>query len=312
MWMPQHFAKILRGRYVERIFRDCLDKTVAEAKRFPMGLSHYVFDVVTEDECGYVVRIARPERKAELESGLYWQEKLAKAGVPLPRLFHTGEIEGYPFAVYERLPGADLEEVYPVLSTEARKRVAHAVADIQCRIHGLDDPWFESTLTWPDVLAVILNRSEREIISMGLCDQHYVGLVRERIHKYGDYMVEVKPVPFLYDTSVRNVIVHHERVRGIVDVDEMWFGDPLLTIGRGKTLLLLMRQDTDYITYWCEYLSLSEFQIKMVNLYALLYCVRFMGTLGQKLNGNPSVQTDAGNIALVESVTRELLRVVDS
>ena len=96
------------------------------------------------------------------------------------------------------------------------------------------------------------------------------------------------------------------------DVDEMWFGDPLLTIGRGKTLLLLMQQDTDYITYWCEYLSLSEFQIKMVNLYALLYCVRFMGTLGQKLNGNPSVQTDAGNIALVESVTRELLRVVDS
>jgi hypothetical protein len=100
-------------------------------------------------------------------------------------------------------------------------------------------------------------------------------------------------------------------VSGIVDVDEMWFGDPLLTIGRGKTLLLLMRQNTDYVTYWCEHLALSEFQLKMVDLYTLLYCVRFMGTMGQTLNGNRSVQTNAENIGLLESVAQELLEVVD-
>lgn len=308
--MPQHFTRIMKGRYVERVCQDYLGKTVTAANRFPMGLSHYVFDVVTEDQCAYVVRLARPERKAELENGLYWQRKL-EVGVPLPRLFHTGEIEGYSFAIHERLPGADLEEVCGSLSAETRKDVAQAVAEIQEKIHGLDDPWFANALKWPDVLQVILNRSEREIIAMGLCDRHYVDLTRERIHEYGDYLAEVEWVPFLYDTSVRNVIVHNESVNGIVDVDAVWFGDPLLAVGRGKTLLLLMQQDTDYITYWCEYLGLSEFQLKVVDLYALLYCVRCMGTMGQTLNGNPSVQTDAENIGLLESAARELLGILD-
>jgi aminoglycoside phosphotransferase (APT) family kinase protein len=302
----------MKGRYVERVFQDHLGKTVTEVNRFPMGLSHYVFDVVTEDKPGYVIRLARPERKAELENGLYWQKKLEEIGIPLPKLFHTGEVEGYFFVIHERLPGADLEEVYGLLSTEIRKGIAQAVADIQRMVHDLDDPWFENALKWPDVLEVILNRSEREIIAVGLCDRHYVDLIRGRIHQYGDYLTKVESVPFLYDTSVRNIIVHNERVSGIVDVDEVWFGDPLLMIGRGKTLLLLMQEDTDYITYWCEYLGLSDFQLKIVDLYALLYCIRFMGTMGQTLNGNPSIQTNAENIGLLESAARELSGVLDS
>jgi hypothetical protein len=85
-------------------------------------------------------------------------------------------------------------------------------------------------------------------------------------------------------------------------------GDPLLVVGRAKTLLLLMRQSTDYVSFWCEHWRLSAFQIKVVDLYALLYGVRFMGTLGQELNGNPNVQTDPGNAELLKSVTRELLK----
>jgi hypothetical protein len=38
--------RFLRGRYVERIFEDYVGKKVAKAKRFLMGLTHYVFDVV--------------------------------------------------------------------------------------------------------------------------------------------------------------------------------------------------------------------------------------------------------------------------
>jgi hypothetical protein len=68
-----------------------------------------------------------------------------------------------------------------------------------------------------------------------------------------------------------------------------------------------MRQNTDYIEYWSNHWSLSDFEMKLVDLYALLYCVRFMGTLGQKFNGNPSVQTDITNAQHLESITTGLL-----
>jgi len=206
------------------------------------------------------------------------------------------------------LPGDDLEEIYPVLSAKARKRIAQSVADIQQKIGELDPSNFVNSPKWGEVLQRILRRSEREILRSRLFERHYVDFARIEISKFEGYFEDVKPVAFLYDLNIRNVIVHNERVSGIIDVDEVWYGDPLLAIGRGKTLLLLMRQDTDYIEYWIRYWDLSEFQMKLVDLYALLYCVRFMGTLGQRLNGNSSVQTDISNAQHLESIMVEFLK----
>ena len=305
--MPLHVERIEARRYIERIVEDGLGKKVSQAERFALGLSHYVFDVITEDEDTYVVRIARPERRSELEDGLYWQARLEPLGVPLPSLYHAGEIEGYSFAIHQRLPGADLEAIYPGLSAETRRRIARRVTEIQHRIHTLEDGRLRVALPWPDMVQHILKRSELEIGQQGCFDLSYVDRVRRTLGRYETYLAAISPVAFLYDASVRNVIVYQEKVSGVIDVDEVWYGDPLLAVGRGKTLLLLMEQETDYITYWAEWLNLSEFQLKVIDLYALLYCVRFMGTLGQRLNGNKSVQTDPAKAGLLEELTQGFL-----
>ena len=307
--MPLHLERIEANRYIERIFGESLGKKVSQVERFALGLTHYVFDVVTEDEDTYVVRIARPERRSELEDGLYWQAKLQPLGVPLPRLYQNGEIEGYPFAIYQRLPGADLETVYPDLSPATRRRIAQRVAEIQQTTHTLDDWRLQAAAPWPEMLQRILNRSEREISQQDWNGLGYVDRVRQTLGRHEAYLAAVRPVAFLYDASVRNVIVSQERVSGVIDVDEVWYGDPLLAVGRGKTILLLMEQETDYITYWAEWLNLSEFQLRIIDLYALLYCVRFMGTLGQQLNGNKSVQTDPTKAGLLEELTQDFLGV---
>jgi aminoglycoside phosphotransferase (APT) family kinase protein len=241
---------------------------------------------------------------------LYWQARLEPLGLPLPRLYHNGEIESYPFAVYQRLSGVDLEAIYPGLSPETRRRIARCVTEIQQRIHILDDGRLRAALPWPDMVQHILKRSELEIGWQGCCDLSYVDRLRQTLARYEAYLAAISPVAFLYDAGVRNVIVYQEKVSGVIDVDEVWYGDPLLAIGRGKTLLLLMEQETDYITYWAEWLNLSEFQLKVIDLYALLYCVRFMGTLGQRLNGNKSVQTDPTKAERLEELAQDYLDVV--
>ena len=76
-------------------------------------------------------------------------------------------------------------------------------------------------------------------------------------------------------------------------------------------MLLAMRQDTDYIDHWCACLELDPDARRAVDFYALVYCVRFMGTAGQRLNGNYSIQTDPSNLGVLEGTARKLLANLD-
>ncbi len=223
-------------------------------------------------------------------------------GIPLPEIYHTGAVNNHLWSVYERLPGTDLEDAYPSLSTLGKRDIAHAVAKIQQKVHLLDKHHFQRIYPWVDVIHTIVKRSEREILAVGLSKKKHVARVSEKIQDLLDYLHTVKPVPFLYDLNVRNVIVKGGEVTGIIDVDALWFGDPLLAIGRGKTILLTMQQDTDFISRWCQFLNLSDLQLKMVDFYALLYSVRFMGTIGQNLNGSYSLQADPNIAHLLDKV----------
>jgi len=299
--------------YARIIIEDTLRKSVTAIKRFPTGLTHYVFDVVTKENVPYVVRIARPERRFEFERGIYWQERLESIGIPLPKIYHKGIVNNHPYAVYERVPGSDLENVYSSLSTQEKRDIANTVAELQQKVHLLGRQHFDNIDCWVDVIYAIVKRTEREILATGAGNnqKQYIDRVYQKIQENMSYFSTVEPVAFLYDLNVRNVIVKDSEVTGIIDVDALWFGDPLLAIGRGKTILLTMQQDTDFISHWCQYLNLSDFQLKIVDFYALLYSVRFMGTVGQKLNGNYSLQTDPNSAHLLSKIADDILARVE-
>jgi hypothetical protein len=72
-----------------------------------------------------------------------------------------------------------------------------------------------------------------------------------------------------------------------------------------------MRQDTEFINRWCETIELSAHEARIVELYSLLYCLRFMGTIGTKLNGNASIQTNPENARLFECIADRILSAND-
>ena len=71
---------------------------------------------------------------------------------------------------------------------------------------------------------------------------------------------------------------------------------------------MAMGQDTEFIKHWCDYIELSDQGMAMVEFYSLLYCLRFMGTIGTKLNENESIQTNPKNAQLFEQMADNLLR----
>ncbi|MCP4356857.1 MAG: phosphotransferase [Chloroflexi bacterium] len=154
---------------------------------------------------------------------------------------------------------------------------------------------------------MVLERTRRELLAAGSSHIHYLDLVYGQVENLSGYLAAAETAAFLYDLNVRNVLVNNGRVTGVIDVDETWYGDPLLAIGRGKCILLTMREDTDFITHWSQFLKLSDNQLTAVDFYALLYSFRFMGTLGQTLNGNYSLQTDPRTAPILTVIADKLL-----
>lgn len=87
--LPNHIQKSPDKNYVAEITRQVFDESVTNVERFTTGLCHFVYDVVTESEKNFVVRIARPENRAMRAGALYWYQMLKPQGVALPEIIYA-------------------------------------------------------------------------------------------------------------------------------------------------------------------------------------------------------------------------------
>lgn len=282
---------------VAQIVQRIRNESVLTVNRFATGSRHFVYDVVTESGQNFVARIATPENKESLLGAMYWYKLLKPKGVQLPNVLYS-DIDAigsrFPYLIIERLAGKDLGIVYPQLSNDDKKTLAGEMARIQ-EIAGTLPPGkgfgfvgsYESSCfqkAWIDVLYDSLDRSRKRIQTIGAADAQHVDRVAAKIGKYESYFSQVNPKCFLDDITTKNVIVHDGKLSGIVDVDCVCFGDNLFTIALTRMSLLNTGFDLDYIDYWCDAANLREEQREVLQFYTALFCVDFMGELGQVFN----------------------------
>jgi aminoglycoside phosphotransferase (APT) family kinase protein len=193
----------------------------------------------------------------------------------------------------ERLPGSDLGQVYAGLSSAAKQALAVRIAAIQRAVGALPMPRgfgfarsYEQAnaagkRSWAEVVAADITRSEERIRRIDRIEPRYVKRVRAVLTDDETYLQSVRPVPFLDDTTTKNVIVNQGTLSGIVDTDEVCFGDPLFTLGLTNVALRSLGVDTDYVGYWLDAIGASRQQRAIVALYSLVFCLGFMSELGQ-------------------------------
>ena len=278
------------------VFRSHFSDTISSVTRFPTGLCHYVYEIRTETGQAYVVRIASAATRQSLQGGLYWHPRLKAAGVPVPALYASSLDDPFPYMLLERLPGADLGQVYLGLSASVKQVLAGRMAAIQGAVgvlpmaHGFGFAYsYEHAdaagkRSWADVVAGDIARSEERIGRGGRIAPCYAERVRAAVSAYESYLKRVKPVPFLDDTTTKTVIVDQGALSGIVDTDGVCFGDPVFTLGLTNMALLAQGADTDYVEYWLDAIEASRQQREMVVVYSLVFCLNFLGELGQVFN----------------------------
>ncbi len=261
-------------------------------ERFHTGLQHYVFEARFVGRAPVVVRIASEHGRAAMIGAAKLSGLLRPLGVPLPQIIAAELNPPFPHLVLERLPGADLGNVVKTLPASRLVAIAAAVAEAQRLTAGTASaglygygvaPTDAPCETWSEVLESNLARSRTRIVAAGLFDLRPVDAVLELVMKARDELDSQPSVPFLHDTTTKNVIITPEGAfSGIVDVDDLCFGDPRYVVALTLASLLAAGGRPDYVNAWMKIAKLRDDRV--FRLYVSLFLVDFMSEHGQNFN----------------------------
>ena len=291
--------------------------------RFQTGSQHFVFDVETASGRRVVARLSRPEQVEAARSAVIWSNLLRPIGVPLPELLQADlsmKRLAYPVLLLERLPGEDLGAAYDHLTRAELYALSERLIAVQDTVMRLpegrgygyaaspDGPFPHPT--WRAVVAASLARSRARIRSAGIVGESVIDSAEAAAARFG-YLDRVRATPFLHDITTKNVIVHEGRLSGIVDVDDVCFGDPLLLIALIRMALWANGRDLAYVGMWLDIVRPDAEQCAALDLYTLQHCIDFMSELGQRFNRGEAA-IEPAYLARLRAIHAELVRRVDA
>jgi aminoglycoside phosphotransferase len=265
----------------------------ASIQRFSTGIGHWVYEARIAGGAVRVVKLGLASQRDDFVGAVHWSTTLRPLGVPLPELIAHGEHRGLPYLVLERLYGEDLACVYSRLSSSERKTIAEQVFEVQQAVATIPAPGGygfaripgdQLRSSWRDVVEASIARSRRRMEAVGAFDLHWADRVSRAAERFSAYFSQVPPGAFLDDVTTKNVLVHERRFSGIVDVDWVCFGDPLFTVALTRAAILNAGHIPDYTDHWCRLLGVMQEQCAAVRFYTALFCLDFMGEVGQVFN----------------------------
>lgn len=265
-----------------------LNQQIVDTRRLTTSNMNYVFAIETANS-NYVLRMTNAKYKHTYESAIYWQERLLPLGVPIVE-FIAHDLEGkfspYPAVLMYLIPGADLCNVYKQLSIDAKQSLAHQMADIFTKTdklpagttYGFIESYEQPTPynTWCDFLYARLKLCHASLAKTDAFPVDAMQQIDNIAKRLQSNLNSVPPKPFLWDASERNVLVYQDQVSGIVDVDNMCFGDPLFTLGLTYLGLEVLGCDNIYCDTWAELMHLDLQANLRLQFYRLFYTVWFM------------------------------------
>jgi aminoglycoside phosphotransferase (APT) family kinase protein len=265
-----------------------------KARRFTTGARHYVFEVEFANLPPVVLRIGSQSAQSEMTGAVHLSRLLKPRGVPLPAILAEDVTAELPWLILERLPGTDLGSVIARLSDEQLDQIAAEVANAQAitaktgsagRYGYAAVPEQAPFVAWTQVLEANLDRSRSRIASAGLFDVALVDVVRAMLTAKRYQIDRIESMPFLHDTTTKNVIVTaNGALSGIVDVDDLCFGDPRYPAALTLAVLMAYGGPVQYVSTWLRHAKQPD--DPTFRLYVSLFLLDLMAEHGQMFNGN--------------------------
>jgi len=155
------------------------------------------------------------------------------------------------------------------------------------------------------VLEASLARSRSRILAAGLFPVQAVDQVAALVAQSRSALDALAPTPFLHDTTTKNVIVTREGAfSGIVDVDDLCFGDPRFAAALTLASLRASGGPVGHVDAWLRHAGLARDRI--FEIYVAVFLVDIMAEHGLPGNGNETPSTPASRARLLTLLAHEL------
>jgi aminoglycoside phosphotransferase (APT) family kinase protein len=282
-----------------RMVATTLGADAVAVRRFTTGLQHFVYEVTLADGQAVVARMTRPSERALMRSAVALSTQLRPLGIPLPELLASDIDAPFPWMLLERLPGTDLGDLVGSLDAASLRAIADRVAAAQAiaartpsagRYGFAPTPQSARFATWSDVIAADIERSRTRIAAAGLFNLAAAEGVERESLGLRDELDAVPATPFLHDTTTKNVIVTTGgEFSGIVDVDDLCFGDPRFVPALTEVALRAHDLPADYAGYLMDAAGWPD--DRLYRLYVAVIFLGFMSEHGQRFNDNQPTST---------------------
>ena len=253
--------------------------------------------IVTVCNERYVVRLNRD--KGAYSDSIDLLKQAHVLGLPVSQVVNIGVYEEYEFIILTYVRGKDLGIVYPSLTPIDKRNIAAEVVNLQQRAAGF--VYKSSRLPWFKFVYDALDVAEKRIRKSGYFDVNNVERVRQASQYFTKYFETLRPVTYLDDISTKNLLIQNGHVSGIVDIDEIGYGDRLTYVALMRIALLNMGYDAMISDFILEEMRVTDVERRAELFYALLYCVDFMGERGMKFNGR-KVHVDGAVIERLNNI----------
>jgi aminoglycoside phosphotransferase len=278
------------------IVASSLSVSPVTCRRFTTGSHHFVYEAIFSERPPVVVRIARPSERAAMMGAAELSALLRPRGVPLPEILAQDLNAEFPWLLLERLPGTDIAAVMRDLSDNALGGIAAAVARAQSITAQTDSagrfgyaarPQDAPHSAWRDVLHANVDRSRHRIAKAGLFDPNLPDELDRAIEAFRAELDSVKATPFLHDAQAKNVIVTSRgEFSGIVDVDDLCFGDPRYAAALTMAVILAYGGPQHYVAALLR--QAGQTDDRVFRLYVAVSLLDLMSEHGHDFNGNQS------------------------
>lgn len=212
----------------------------------------------------------------------------------------------YGYQVLERIEGEDLGIVIRDLSPAQLTIIAKEVATIFMKLSDLPtngkfgwspSPSSNYVDSWSDVMLEMYSKLVDRNEITGVVGKELIDLFSSMISKYKKYFDSV-PSRYVYDDICsKNVIINDGKFNGLVDLDQVMYGDFLEPVGRIKTSWHGAPYGKIYTDAVMDFLELNDKQREMVTVYALLSRILWLSELGIKFNQNTSTDISQDRVS---------------
>jgi aminoglycoside phosphotransferase len=206
-------------------------------------------------------------------------------GLPVQSVLASGRVaSGGSYIFLNWIPGRDLIHELATMSRPRMTRLAEQIIECQRRIalspksHGFG--WAPigqpgPLQKWTDMFGGTLRPSDADDGTPFGSSRARLCRLRGRLERY---FSTIRPTPFLDDLTTKNILIHEGQLSGIIDVDFVCRGDPLLTVG--ATMASVAADLPTSAAFYCDELvrlsNPTAIQRLAIWLYAALWA---MGSL---------------------------------